>query len=47
MNITKIIDGLKELPTLCGWAGGVVTIESADEFNEIYVTSEIHHSKLE
>jgi len=47
MNLTKFVDGLKELPSVCGWQGAYVKVEPADKPNEVYVSCDIFHEKVE
>ena len=46
MNLTKFVDGLKQLPEICGWIVGNVTLEEMDEENYIEVLCDIHRDLL-
>ena len=47
LNLKIFLDGIIQLPGLCGWVAGTVTIEESEIEGCIYVVSDIHHSLVE
>jgi len=47
LSLKKFVEGLNQLPRLCGWVAGIVTVEESDMEGCVYVCCDIHHSLVE
>lgn len=47
LNLKKFIEGINQLPELCGWVAGMVTLEESETDGCIYVGCDIHHSVVD
>ena len=47
LSLKKFVEGINQLPGLCGWVAGTVTLEGSDMEGCVYVCSDIHHSLVD